>query len=139
MADFSKEEIVAFEEMLAGFNDALVMSLAVNKFTISPTTAERAQETIWRPMPYIVPTFEGLDQTGNFQSLTQLSVPSSLSTLNSAPWELDAFELRDMQQNERIRQGCSAQAGFGHQRCRFDNCVYARLTCCSADQCRRLL
>ena len=51
---FSKEERVAFEDILQGFQDALVESKQVAKYGTDGTLMERANDTIWRPMPYIL-------------------------------------------------------------------------------------
>ena len=72
--DFNKEERVAFEQILEGFQDAEVMSKNVSKYSTDQTTMERANDTIWRPMPYVMPSYDGQDQTANFKDKTQLSV-----------------------------------------------------------------
>ena len=78
MSDFSKEERVAFEDILEGFEDALVISRNVSKYNVGDTMSERANDIIWRPVPYIGVTYDGTDQTANFQDYTQLSVPAAL-------------------------------------------------------------
>lgn len=99
---FSKEEIVAFEELLAGFDDALVLSRNVARYNTDPQMMERANDIIWRPQPYIAQSFDGLDQTANFTDSTQLSVPATLGFSKSVPWILDAKELRDALQENRL-------------------------------------
>lgn len=101
---FSKEEIVAFEDLMQGFNDALVLSRAVSFYNTDSRTMERTNDVIWRPVPYISQSFDGLDQTGNFSDYTQLSVPSTLGFQKSVPWILDALELRDLLQENRLGQ-----------------------------------
>jgi len=51
---FSKEERVAFEDILEGFQDLLVLSRHVSVYNTDSTMMERANNTIWRPMPYIL-------------------------------------------------------------------------------------
>jgi hypothetical protein len=99
---FSKEERVAFEQLIEGFDDALVLSRNVAKYQTSPTEMERTGDVIWRPQPYIAQTFDGMDQTTNFQNMTQLSVPATLGFSKAAPWILDAKELRDALQEGRL-------------------------------------
>ena len=48
---FSKEEIVAFENILEGFNDALILSKNINIYNTNGVTMERARDTMWRPQP----------------------------------------------------------------------------------------
>lgn len=99
---FSKEERVAFENLIEGFDDALVLSRNVAKFQTNSTEMERAADIIWRPQPYIAQTFDGMDQTNNFQNMTQLSVPATLGYSKAAPWIMDAKELRDALQEGRL-------------------------------------
>ena len=86
---FSKEEIVAFEDILEGFNDALVLSRNVSVYNTDQTMMERTNNVVWRPQPYISQSFGGsftLDMTGNFKDYTQLSVPSTIGFNRSVPW-----------------------------------------------------
>lgn len=102
---FSKEERVAFEELLEGFNDAEVMSRNVMKYGTDQQMMERANDTIWRPQPYIMNSFDGLDQSSNFNDKTQLSVPASIDIVKSVPWTMTALELRDALQEGRLGDG----------------------------------
>lgn len=99
---FSKEERVAFEDLLEGFNDALVLSRNVSKYNTGDAEMERAADVIWRPMPYIAQSYDGMDQTANFNDKTQLSVPATLGYSKSSPWIMDAKELRDALQENRL-------------------------------------
>ena len=104
---FSKEERVAFELLLEGFHDALVLSRNVAIYNTDQVTMERTSDTIWRPQPYIMQSFDGTDQTGNFNDDTQLSVPARIGYQKSVPWVLTATELRDALQEQRL--GSSAK------------------------------
>ncbi len=99
---FTKEEIVAFERILEGFQDALVLSRNVSVYTTDSVTMERTSDTIWRPMPYVAQSFDGTDMTANFKDYTQLSVPASLGYKKSVPWVMTATELRDALQEQRL-------------------------------------
>lgn len=102
---FSKMEMTAFDRVLEGFDDALVISKAFNKYTLPGEMAERAGNTVWRPQPYIAQSFTGLDQTSNFnRNYTQLSVPTTLSYSHAVPLTLSATELRDALQEQRLGQ-----------------------------------
>lgn len=108
---FSKEEIVAFDQVLEGFDDALILSKAFKKYELDGVLAERTGNTIWRPQPYIAQVFTGLDQSANFaRSYTQLSVPASINQSFSVPLTLSATELRDQLQEKRL--GDSAMQGL---------------------------
>jgi hypothetical protein len=102
---FSKEEIVAFENILEGFQDALVLSRNVNVYATDGATMERARDTIWRPMPYIAQSFDstvGSSISSNYEDMTQLSVPSTLGFSKTSAWKLNAKELRDALQEGRL-------------------------------------
>lgn len=99
---FSKEEVVAFENMLEGFEDQLVLSRNVATYNTDQETMERSNDTIWRPMPYIAQSFDGTDQTANFADQTQLSVPARIGFSKSSPWIMTAKELRDALQEDRL-------------------------------------
>jgi len=99
---FSKEERVAFEEILEGFNDALVLSRNVAVYNTDSTMMERTGNVIWRPQPYIAQSFTGTDMTSNFKDFTQLAVPATLGFSKSVPFILTATELRDALQEKRL-------------------------------------
>ena len=99
---FSKEERVAFENILEGFQDALVLSRNVSLYNTNSTEMERTNNIIWRPEPYIMQSFSGTDMTSNFKDATQLAVPATLGFNKSVPWVLTATELRDALQEGRL-------------------------------------
>lgn len=99
---FSKEERVAFENILEGFNDALVLSSLVTKFNTNGQQMERSSDQIWRPMPYIAQSYDGSDATSNFGDNTQLAVPSTIGYQKHSTALLTAKELRDQLQENRL-------------------------------------
>jgi P22 coat protein - gene protein 5 len=99
---FSKEERVAFEQIMEGFEDTLVLSNNVSRYNTDMTMMERTDNVIWRPQPYIAQTFDGSDMTANFQDMTQLSVPATLGFQKSAPWIMTHLQLRDALQEGRL-------------------------------------
>lgn len=102
---FSKEERVAFEVLLEGFEDALVLSKNVNLYRTDQTMMARTNDVIWRPQPYIMQSFDGTDQSANFVDSTQLSVPATIGFKKSSPWIMTALELRDALQENRLGAG----------------------------------
>lgn len=99
---FSKEERVAFELLLEGFQDALVLSKAASVYNTDQVTMERTSDVIWRPQPYISQSFDGMDQSSNFKDYAQLAVPATIGYSKSVPWVLNAKELRDALQEQRL-------------------------------------
>jgi len=104
---FSKEERVAFEDILAGFNDALVVSSLVTKYNTNGQQMERSSDTIWRPMPYIAQSYDGSDATSNFADNTQLAVPATIGYQKHSTALLTSKELRDMLQENRLGQAAA--------------------------------
>jgi hypothetical protein len=99
---FSKEERVAFDQLLQDFQDALVMSRNVAVYKTDQTMMERTGDIIWRPQPYISVSYAGTDMTANFLAQTQLSVPATIGYSRSVPWPMNPRELRDALQAERL-------------------------------------
>ncbi|WP_347270358.1 P22 phage major capsid protein family protein [Rhizorhabdus histidinilytica] len=99
---FSREEIVAFDQLLEGFEDQEVLSRNVSIYSTNQTMMARTGDVIWRPQPYISQSFDGMDQTNNFGPYTQLSVPATIGISKSVPWIMDAKELRDALQEKRL-------------------------------------
>lgn len=99
---FSKEERIAFEDILEGFQDALVLSRNVAVYNTDQTKMERSSNIIWRPQPYIATSYSGTDQSSNFDDYTQLSVPATIGFSRSVPWVMTASELRDTLQEGRL-------------------------------------
>jgi hypothetical protein len=102
---FSKEERVAFEQILEGFTTHLVLSKNVGIYTTDQVMMERTNDTIWRPMPYIgesINAAPGTDISASYKNFTQLSVPSSISFSKAVPFTLNALELRDALQEDRL-------------------------------------
>lgn len=105
--NFAKEEIVAFEQIVQGFDDELVMSELVDVYNTNQTMMERAGDTIWRPQPYTLAGYPGSDQTANFNEQTQLVVPARIDNQQAVPFYMSPLELRDTLQEERLRKGAS--------------------------------
>ena len=99
---FSKEERVAFEDLLEGFQDALVLSRNVSIYNTDQQMMERTNNVIWRPMPYIAVSYAGTDMSANFDDYTQLAVPATIGFGRSVPWVMTATELRDSLQEGRL-------------------------------------
>lgn len=101
---FSKEERVAFEDLLEGFQDALVLSRNVAIYNTDQTMMERANNTIWRPQPYIAQSISSTPGTpiSGYKAMTQLAVPATLGYSKTVPWEMTTLELRDALQEGRL-------------------------------------
>ena len=99
---FSKEEVVAFDQVLEAFNDSIVATKMAKVYKTDQITMERTGDTIWRPSPYIMTSYTGNDMSSNFGDVTQLSVPASINVQKSVPFALTARQLRDQLQEGRL-------------------------------------
>lgn len=115
---FSKEEKVAFDQLLEGFNDALVMSRNVSIYNYNQTDAARTTifppgvspnyGTVWRPMPYIMTSVTSTPGVAiTISDKTQLTVPASITNLRTSAWGMNSVELRDALQEGRLAQGAN--------------------------------
>lgn len=121
---FSKEEKVAFDQLLEGFNDALVMSRNVSIYNYNQTDAARTTAmpgapvppigggsnfgTVWRPQPYIMTSILSAPGVGiTFTDKTQLTVPASITTVRTSAWAMNSVELRDALQEGRLAAGAN--------------------------------
>ena len=105
MADnaFSKEEIVQFENVIEGFQDALVASKNVNVYGTDGQLMERANDTIWRPQQYIsVGGNRIVGSAVSAKNKVQMSVPGTIGYQPNDTFELDALEMRDALQEGRL-------------------------------------
>jgi hypothetical protein len=100
--NFSKEERIAFEDILEGFQDALVLSRNVAIYNTDQVMMERTNNIIWRPQPYIATSYAGTDMSANFDDYTQLSVPATIGFARSVPWVMTGTELHDALNEKRL-------------------------------------
>ena len=100
---FSKEERVAFEDILEGFQDLLVLSRHVSVYNTDQTMMARTNDTIWRPMPYIAQSISSTPGNAiSYKNMTQLSVPSTIGFSQTVPWTMTTLDLRDALQEGRL-------------------------------------
>ena len=102
---FSKEERVAFEDLLEGFHDALVLSRNVGVYNTDQTMMARTNDIIWRPQPYIAQSISstpGNSIAGSYQDMTQLAVPATIGFSRTVPWTMTTLDLRDALQEGRL-------------------------------------
>ena len=115
----SKEEIVAFDQVMDAFEDNEVMSKMLPQMKIDAQQAQRTNDVLWVPEPYIMPVYTGMDQSANFAKIReQLAVPTSMAYNPSVPFSLDAIDLRDQIQDSRLGDGARQALGsYVNQQC----------------------
>jgi hypothetical protein len=102
---FTKEEKVLFAEQVLALEDALSAAGLIRLRRMNPTDLARGGDTVWIPRPYIMTSYDGLDQSANFTGKTQLSIPLRVNRQKSVPFALDGLELRDALQERRLFDG----------------------------------
>lgn len=92
-----KTEMVAFDNMVAGFDDMLVVAQEVEKFDMPGSAQDQARysDKVWRPMPFIPAVYDGFNQTSNFGDITQLSVPVAVGQHKVTPVKIGPKDGRD--------------------------------------------
>jgi len=93
---FTKQEQVMFDKVIEGFDDMLVIAKAAEVY--QPLTAQEqvnAQDKFWLPAPMIGASYDGFDQSANFDGLTQLNVPASVGIHKAVPKTLSSKNLRN--------------------------------------------
>jgi hypothetical protein len=103
---FSKEEIVMFNQSVELLDNYLVFSKLISDINEKPEIMERANDTIWFPIQYLMTSYSGVDMTSNFKDVTQLSVPITLNTQKSVPFKMTAKNQRDpLQVKKMVKAG----------------------------------
>jgi hypothetical protein len=95
-SSFFKEEIVAFTDMVESFEDMLVYGEVATKFDeLTPEQMVHTRDRVWVDTPMIGSSYDGFDQTSNFDGLTELVVPVSVGFHKASPKQLSAKNLRN--------------------------------------------
>lgn len=100
---FTKQEQVMFDKVVEGFDDLLVISKGFDLY--DPLTAQEAVnagDKFWVPAPMLGFSYDGFDQSANFDGLTQLNVPASVGYHKAIPKTLSAKNLRNTYAMEQM-------------------------------------
>lgn len=93
---FTKEEKIVFDELVEKFEDQLSYAALAKKY--EPLNGEQMVHTrdrFWIPAPMIGSSYDGFDQTSNFDGLTELVVPVSIGVHKASPKVISAKNLRN--------------------------------------------
>lgn len=92
-----------FDKVVEGFDDLLVISKGFDLY--DPLTAQEAVnagDKFWVPAPMLGFSYDGFDQSANFDGLTQLNVPASVGYHKAIPKTLSAKNLRNTYAMEQM-------------------------------------
>ncbi|WP_398457404.1 P22 phage major capsid protein family protein [Sphingomonas albertensis] len=93
---FFKEERVAFTNMVKAFEDQLAYGQAATLFDeLTPAEMVYTRDRVWVDTPMIGSSYDGFDQTSNFDGLTELVVPASVGFHKASPKVLSSKNLRN--------------------------------------------
>lgn len=93
---FTKQEKVMFDKLVEGFDDLLVIAKGAELYDpLTEQEAVNSRDKFWIPAPMIGASYDGFDQTANFDGLTQLNVPASVGYHKSVPKVLSSKNLRN--------------------------------------------
>lgn len=93
---FTKEERVVFDRMVEGFDDRLSYGALARKYEpLTPQEMVHTRDRFWIEAPMIGSSYDGFDQTANFDGLTETAVPATVGFHKSSPKTLSAKNLRN--------------------------------------------
>lgn len=131
---FNREEVILFDRVLEKFNADNTVAAQATRFSQPGKQMQRRGDTVWRPTPQISTTVDGLDITNDIGSITQMSVPASLSTIANVPFQLDALEARDDLYMERKAESAAQALSSRVNKMMADNIkIWGSLTVAQSD------
>lgn len=93
---FTKEERVVFDDMIMSFDDMLSYGALAKKYEpLTPDQMVHTRDRFWIDAPMIGSSYDGFDQTANFDGLTETAVPATVGFHKSSPKVLSAKNLRN--------------------------------------------
>ena len=93
---YTKQEQLMFDNVIQGFDDLLVIAKGAELYNpLTPQEAVNAFDKFWMPAPMIGASYDGFDQSANFDGLTQLNVPATIGYHKSIPKTLSSKNLRN--------------------------------------------
>lgn len=93
---FTKEELTVFDEMVEGFDAMLSYGALARKYEpLTPEQMLHTRDRFWIEAPMIGSSYDGFDQTSNFDGLTETAVPATVGFHKSSPKTLSAKNLRN--------------------------------------------
>ncbi len=86
----------AFDNLIESFEDRLTYGNVATKIDLGSAQEQvYTRDRVWIPQPMIASSYDGFDQTSNFDGLTQMWVPAQVGFHKSSPKRLSAKEMRN--------------------------------------------
>jgi len=86
----------AFDDMIESFEDRLAYAAVATKIDLGDAQEQvYSRDKVWIPQPMIGSSYDGFDQTSNFDGLTQMWVPAQVGFHKSSPKSFSAKAMRN--------------------------------------------
>lgn len=86
----------AFDDMIESFEDRLAYAAMATKIDLGDAQEQvYSRDKVWIPQPMIGSSYDGFDQTSNFDGLTQMWVPAQVGFHKSSPKSFSAKAMRN--------------------------------------------
>lgn len=86
----------AFDEVIESFEDQLTYANAATRIDLGSAQQQvYTRDRVWIPQPMIGSSYDGFDQTSNFNGLTQLWVPAAVGFHKASPKSFSAKDMRN--------------------------------------------
>jgi hypothetical protein len=86
----------AFDDMIESFEDRLAYAATATKIDLGDAQEQvYTRDKVWIPQPMIGSSYDGFDQTSNFDGLTQMWVPAQVGFHKSSPKSFSAKAMRN--------------------------------------------
>lgn len=93
---FTKEEKIVFDEIVEKFEDQLSYAALAKKYEpLSGEDLVHTRDRFWIPAPMIGSSYDGFDQTSNFDGLTELVIPVTIGVHKASPKVISSKNLRN--------------------------------------------
>lgn len=104
---FPKEVVVAFEELIDGFDSDNIVARQTTVRRTPGNTQFRTAFREWVPVPMISVTTSGIDQTSNLSNeITELAVPHDTDIIENVAFQMDSKQLNDPSELRKKFDSC---------------------------------
>jgi hypothetical protein len=107
---FTKEELVVFDEQVEGFDDMLSYGALARKYEpLTPEQMLHTRDRFWIEAPMIGSSYDGFDQTSNFDGITETAVPATVGFHKSSPKIISSKNLRNVSAMTRYSEAAKVK------------------------------
>jgi hypothetical protein len=105
-----KEERVVFDNMVEAFDDMLSYGALAAKYSpLSDSEMVHTRDRFWIDAPMIGSSYDGFDQTSNFDGITETAVPATVGFHKSSPKIISSKNLRNVSAMTRYSEAAKVK------------------------------